>query len=124
MTHPRLLPILIAATLSPATAASAQDVGAMTGIPVFEVSGIAPNDLLNLRATASAGGLVIARFENGAMLRNLGCGDANGTSWCKVQYVEDPRLTGWAPARYLFDPSTAGFEQELPAEGDDQEPAQ
>lgn len=123
MTHPHQLPILIAALLMPA-AASAQDAVNLADIPVFEVSGVAPNDLLNLRAPATAGGLVIARFENGAMLKNLGCADVNGTQWCKVQYVEDPKLMGWAPARYLFDPTTAGFQEELPPEGEEPEPAQ
>lgn len=122
MTHLRALSVLILALLP--SVAGAQDSASLAEIPVFEVSGVAPTDLLNLRATASAGALIIARFENGAMLKNLGCGDANGISWCKVQYVDDPKLMGWAPARYLFDPSTAGVEQAMPPEGDDPEPAQ
>ncbi|MCO5065189.1 MAG: SH3 domain-containing protein [Rhizobiaceae bacterium] len=122
MTHLRALPFLIPALLP--VAAGAQDAGNMTEIPVFEVGGVAPSDLLNMRATASAGGLIIARFENGAMLKNLGCSDVQGTNWCKVQYVDDPKLMGWAPARYLLDPATAGIEEPDPAEGEAQEPAQ
>jgi len=121
MTHLRALPFLILAFLP--SAAGAQDFASIADIPVVEVSGIAPTDLLNIRATASAGGLIIARFENGAMFNNLGCADANGTSWCKVQYVDDPKLMGWAPARYLLDPATAGIEP-MPAEENLEEPAQ
>jgi len=121
MTHLRALPFLILAFLP--SAAGAQDAANLADIPVFEVGGIAPTDLLNLRATASAGGLIIARFENGAMLNNLGCAAVNDVEWCKVQYVDDPKLMGWAPARYLLDPATAGI-QDMPMEEIPEEPAQ
>jgi hypothetical protein len=112
----RLLPFLIASISAAAPANAAQD-----DAPVVEVMGIAPNDLLNIRATASAGGLVIARFENGAALKNLGCSDVNGAVWCKVQSVDDPRIMGWAAQRYLFDPDALPPE-EAPLEGETGDP--
>ncbi|MGC4026341.1 MAG: hypothetical protein QM744_15040 [Mesorhizobium sp.] len=121
MTHSRALPFLFLAFLP--FPAGAQDAANVASIPVVEVTGVAPNDLLNLRATASAGGLIIARFENGAMMNNLGCADVNGIYWCKVQYVDDPKLQGWAPARYLLDPATAGI-QDAPLDEIPEEPAQ
>ncbi|RFC67549.1 MULTISPECIES: SH3 domain-containing protein [Mesorhizobium] len=121
MTNLRALSFLILAFLP--FPAGAQDAASVSDVPVVEVTGVAPNDLLNLRATASAGGLIIARFENGAMLNNLGCADVNGINWCKVQYVDDPKLQGWAPARYLLDPATAGI-QDAPMEDIPEEPAQ
>jgi hypothetical protein len=69
----------------------------------FVVEGVASNDLLNVRATASAGGRVVGRLPNGALLRNLGCSDVNGNSWCEVETVEAPRITGFVAGRYLHE---------------------
>ncbi|MER8823128.1 SH3 domain-containing protein [Mesorhizobium sp. M0902] len=65
------------------------------------VTGLAPDDLLNVRATASAMGKIEARLPSGSSVKNLGCGDVSGYKWCKVQDIDDPKLSGWAPARYL-----------------------
>lgn len=65
------------------------------------VTGLAPDDLLNVRATASAMGKIEARLPSGSSVKNLGCGDISGYKWCKVQDIDDPTLSGWAPARYL-----------------------
>ncbi|TIO07334.1 SH3 domain-containing protein [Mesorhizobium sp.] len=65
------------------------------------VTDLAPGDLLNVRATASAMGKIKARLPNGTSVNNLGCNDVNGYRWCKVAEVDNPQLTGWAPARYL-----------------------
>lgn len=67
----------------------------------FSVAGIAKDDALNIRATASAIGMTIARVPNGTQFRNLGCEMARGYLWCKVMAVEDERMIGWAPGRYL-----------------------
>lgn len=67
----------------------------------FVVEGVAFNDLLNIRATASAGGKVVGRLPNGVALRNLGCDDVNSVRWCKIESVEEPKLVGWAASRYL-----------------------
>ncbi|RWQ61419.1 SH3 domain-containing protein [Mesorhizobium sp.] len=65
------------------------------------VTDLAPGDLLNVRATASAMGKIQARLPNGTSVNNLGCNDVNGYRWCKVAEIDNPQLTGWAPARYL-----------------------
>lgn len=97
-------PLLLAATLPlavmlplaalPAAAEEAQPV-------ISVVTGLAPDDLLNVRAAASAIGKTETRLPAGASVRNLGCNDFNGYKWCKVE-ADNPKATGWAPARYLI----------------------
>lgn len=64
------------------------------------VTGLAPDDLLNIRAKPSAIGKTEARLAAGASVRNLGCNDIDGHPWCKIA-SDNPKATGWAPARYL-----------------------
>ena len=64
------------------------------------VTGLAPDDLLNVRAKPSAIGKTETRLAAGASVRNLGCNDIDGHPWCKVE-SDNPKATGWAPARYL-----------------------
>jgi hypothetical protein len=64
------------------------------------VTGLAPDDLLNIRAKPSPIGKTEARVAAGASVRNLGCNDIDGHPWCKV-VSDNPSATGWAPARYL-----------------------
>ncbi|QKC95450.1 SH3 domain-containing protein [Mesorhizobium sp. NZP2298] len=64
------------------------------------VTGLAPDDLLNIRAKPSAIGKTETRLAAGASVRNLGCNDIDGHPWCKV-VSDNPKATGWAPARYL-----------------------
>lgn len=65
------------------------------------VTDLAPGDLLNVRATASAMGKTKARLPNGTSVNNLGCNDVNGYRWCKIAEIDNPQLTGWVPSRYL-----------------------
>lgn len=74
---------------------------------VVEVHGLAADDMLNLRATASPGGMLIARVAAGTLLRNHGCADVGGNEWCKVSQMENASVMGWAAARYLL-PSDGG----------------
>src|SRR5438067_109654 len=73
------------------------------------IGGLGPDDLLNIRATASPGGKIAARLPNGAAVKNFGCNLVNGHPWCKVEDTQDAHITGWAPARYLSpsNPATA-----------------
>lgn len=64
------------------------------------VTGLAPDDLLNVRARPSPIGKTEARLAAGASVRNLGCSDVDGHSWCKVE-SDNPKASGWTPARYL-----------------------
>ncbi|WP_442582777.1 SH3 domain-containing protein [Mesorhizobium sp. ASY16-5R] len=83
----------------------------------FVVEGVASNDLLNVRATASAMGKVVGRLPNGVLLRNHGCSETNGVNWCEVESTEDRGLRGWVAARYMRATSVEGAGLEsLPAE--------
>ena len=90
---------------------------------VVEVHGLAADDMLNLRATASPGGMLIARVAAGTLLRNHGCADVGGNEWCKVSQMDNASVMGWAASRYLL-PSEGGplpddttpLEDELPAD--------
>lgn len=85
---------------SPDPAAKAADDGAIETIAAV-VHGLSHNDLLNVRATASPIGLVLARIPNGTMLTRLECATSRNTQWCRVQVPELDGLVGWTPARYL-----------------------
>lgn len=91
-------PLLMAAwpATAPALAEEAQD------IVISIVTGLAPDDLLNVRAAASAIAKVEMRLAAGASVTNLGCNDVNGHKWCKIAATDNPKLNGWAPARYLI----------------------
>ncbi|CDX15657.1 conserved exported hypothetical protein [Mesorhizobium sp. ORS 3324] len=93
------LQILIAAPfLLAALPAVAQEA---PGTIISIIGGLAPDDLLNIRATASPGGKIAARLPNGAAVKNYGCKVVNNYPWCKVEDTQDAHITGWAPARYL-----------------------
>jgi hypothetical protein len=96
--------------------ASAEDA---SGPVISIIGGLAPDDLLNIRATASPGGKVEARLPNGAAVKNLGCNLVNGYPWCKVEDTQDARIVGWAPGRYLSptNPAPAPEDAALPAAG-------
>ncbi len=80
------------------------------------VTGLAPDDLLNIRAKPSPMGKTEARVAAGASVRNLGCNDIDGHPWCKI-VSDNPAVTGWAPARYLVpvNPATVA-ESDQPAD--------
>ncbi|TPJ74153.1 SH3 domain-containing protein [Mesorhizobium sp. B2-6-2] len=65
------------------------------------IGGLAPDDLLNIRVTASPSGKVAARLPNGTAVKNFGCNVINGYPWCKIEDTQDAHIVGWAPARYL-----------------------
>ncbi|WP_363451355.1 SH3 domain-containing protein [Mesorhizobium sp.] len=81
------------------------------------IGGLAPDDLLNIRATASADGKIAARLPNGAAVKNFGCNLVNGYPWCKVEDTQDAHIVGWAPARYLSpnNPAPAPEDTAVPA---------
>jgi hypothetical protein len=88
------------------------------------VTDLAPGDLLNVRATASAMGKIKARLPNGTSVNNLGCNDVNGYRWCKVAEIDNPQLTGWAPARYLNPENPAAVsDEDTEATGESTAPA-
>ena len=83
----------------------------------FVVEGVAYNDLLNVRATPSAGGKLVGRLPNGALLRNHGCKENNSVNWCDVEALEDAKVRGWVAARYLFATAVEGMPEPPAAAG-------
>ena len=74
----------------------------LTGGPDFwEVAGVAAGDALNLRDARSSQAKVVARFGNGAALRNHGCKNVQGQRWCRVEAAGNARQAGWANGHYL-----------------------
>jgi Bacterial SH3 domain len=74
----------------------------LTGGPDFwEVTGVEAGDTLNLRKEPSPHGNLVARFANGAVLRNQGCKNTRGQRWCRVERPDDPSIRGWVNGRYL-----------------------
>ncbi|MBZ9822469.1 SH3 domain-containing protein [Mesorhizobium sp. CA4] len=90
--------LFVAPLLAAALPAVAQDA---PGPIVSIIGGLAPDDLLNIRVTASPSGKVAARLPNGTAVKNYGCNVVNGYPWCKVEDTQDAHIVGWAPARYL-----------------------
>ncbi|WP_192256844.1 SH3 domain-containing protein [Mesorhizobium silamurunense] len=123
--------LLIAAPLLlAALPALAQDA---PGTIISIVSGLAPDDLLNIRATASPGGKITVRLPNGAAVKNYGCRLVNNYPWCKVEDTQDAHITGWAPARYLSpnnpapapeDAAAPATDASLPQQADAPQPSQ
>lgn len=96
--------LFVAALVVAARIADAQEVDSPTSSPeFFVVEGLAPGDELNIRATASATGMVVGRLPNGTKLKNLGCSDLNDIHWCKVADTQSTHLVGWAASRYLIE---------------------
>ncbi|MER8377086.1 SH3 domain-containing protein [Mesorhizobium sp. M1338] len=90
-------PLLMAAwpAIAPTMAEEAPD------LVISIVTGLAPDDLLNVRTAASPIAKVETRLTGGERVTNLGCNDINGYKWCKVESTGKEKLSGWAPARYL-----------------------
>jgi hypothetical protein len=76
----------------------------LTGGPDgWEVTGVTAGDTLNLRATPSPKGGLVAKVANGAKLKNLGCKNTLGQRWCRV--ATDAEAKGWVNGRYLRESS-------------------
>lgn len=85
----------------PLAPANAQEAEPPAASETYEVIGIADSDLLNLRATASPSGMLVARVPNGTLLRGHGCAEVGANRWCKVSEMDNPTVMGWAAERYL-----------------------
>ncbi|RUW58502.1 SH3 domain-containing protein [Mesorhizobium sp. M7A.F.Ca.US.008.03.1.1] len=82
------------------------------------VTGLAPDDLLKVRTTASPVAKVEVRLSSGDMVTNLGCNDINGYKWCKIESTGKEKLSGWAPARYLIPLNPAPYVEGEPRPAD------
>lgn len=71
------------------------------GPDYWEVTGVAPDDPLNLRAGPSTRDAILARLPAGTVLRNRGCRAVSGSRWCEVDHAGPPAVTGWVSGRFL-----------------------
>ncbi len=96
-------PALIAAFAILPWPARATEAAPATNPTVSIVTGLAADDLLNVRVSASPFAKVSDRLANGATLKNHGCGDFKGYQWCRVEETGGHAVKGWVPGRYLRD---------------------
>ena len=106
--------VFLVCSLYAPSAGAQESNGAVESEPsYFEVVGLAPNDLLNVRAIASPAGMMIGRLPPGALVRNLGCADVAKNRWCKIADVNNERFQGWVAARYLVGTSLVDGGEEI-----------
>lgn len=65
------------------------------------VTGVASNDVLNVRSGPGTNYRAIGALSNGTRVRNLGCQDQSGARWCQIEMLTDMHERGWVNARYL-----------------------
>lgn len=65
------------------------------------VTGIAANDVLNVRSGPGTRHEIIGALGNDDQVRRLHCEDHGGARWCKIEMLTDMREKGWVNARYL-----------------------
>jgi len=58
---------------------------------------------LNVRSAPSTGAPVVVAYVDGTVLRNFGCRDAEGRTWCEVAPPDDDGTRGWAAADFLVE---------------------
>lgn len=71
------------------------------GSAVVRVTGIAANDVLNVRRGPGTGYPVIGALNNGDRVKKLHCGSSNGSIWCEIEMLTDMHERGWVNAQYL-----------------------
>jgi len=85
--------------------------GASTGGgELARVTGIAGNDVLNVRGGPGTNNGVVGALANGTQVRMLGCRMQGSARWCEIEMMTDMRERGWVNARYL----SAGVAAQLP----------
>jgi hypothetical protein len=90
-----------AASAAPSAKPKGDFADSLSGGPDFwEVTGVATNDTLNMRAEPTGKAQVLARFANGVILANRGCRETSGQRWCRVA-IPQTGEEGWVFGRYL-----------------------
>lgn len=83
---------------------------AQSGRAVSEVTGIARDDVLNVRSGPGTNYRIVGALANNDRVHVLNC-QMNGSSrWCRIEMITDMRGRGWVNARYL----TQGAAVQLP----------
>jgi uncharacterized protein YraI len=84
-----------------------------SGSDIVQVTGVASNDVLNVRSGPGTGNRVIGALGNGDRVRRLGCQKVGGATWCEIEMMTDMRERGWVNARFLT--GGAGQATQLPS---------
>ncbi|MEW9922299.1 SH3 domain-containing protein [Marimonas sp. MJW-29] len=69
--------------------------------PIVRVTGVAANDVLNVRAGPGTRHRVVGALSNGSQVRRLGCQSQGQARWCQIEMMTDMRERGWVNARFL-----------------------
>lgn len=77
---------------------------------VVQVTGVASNDVLNVRSRPSSKARIVGALANGDSVRNLGCQKQGRSNWCRIRMMDDMRSEGWVNGRFL----TLGSASHLP----------
>lgn len=88
-----LLTILALQAAAPARAAG--------GMQLVEVTGVAADDMLKMRAGPGTGYKVIVGLPNGTQVYTHGCDRVGGTPWCKITLKAARGLKGYVSGHYL-----------------------
>lgn len=78
------------------------DDGIDGGPDFWEVAHVPTGDRLNVRNRPSSNAAVVARLQNGTILRNRGCTMNGQTRWCRIER-RNGRDNGWVAGRYLIE---------------------
>jgi len=65
------------------------------------VTGVAANDVLNVRSGPGTNHGIVGALGNGDQVRKLGCESHGNARWCEIEMMTDMRERGWVNARYL-----------------------
>lgn len=75
--------------------------GDPAGSNVVRVTGVAANDVLNVRSGPGTNYQVVGALANGDMVRRLNCQQQGSSSWCQIEMMTDMRERGWVNSRFL-----------------------
>ena len=71
------------------------------GSDLMRVTGVAANDVLNVRSGPGANYGIVGALGNGDSVRNLGCETQGNSRWCQIEMMTDMRERGWVNGRFL-----------------------
>jgi len=74
---------------------------------VTHVTGVAANDVLNVRSGPGTNDRIVGALGNGDQVRNLGCQSHGSSRWCQIEMMTDMHERGWVNTRYLKTPVTS-----------------
>ncbi|MGD9786031.1 MAG: SH3 domain-containing protein [Hyphomicrobiaceae bacterium] len=85
--------------------------GLSGGPDYWEVTGVPPNDTLNVRTGAGTGHEIVGQLANGDRVANRGCKMVGNSRWCRVESKGEMSFTGWVKGSYLREAAAPGDHQ-------------